>query len=174
MQSTSLPCSYENTTIISIQHVVSSMLAADLWYAIWVEWSGSKEGELPLDHIFSQIDQCTYCRRKKHKWQRPEVLTFLLAIVISWPSTLSESKIRFSYRFMGIFKFVYEDVFGPFPQRAYADPQEKWELALACLEHFRMWVVCEFFCLKIIAFFLFGMGNHGMWTLDPDIPFYLG
>ncbi|WVZ77434.1 hypothetical protein U9M48_025299 [Paspalum notatum var. saurae] len=41
-------------------------------------------------------------------------------------------------RFMGIFNFVYEDVFGPFPQRAYADPQEKWELALACLEHFRM------------------------------------
>lgn len=41
-------------------------------------------------------------------------------------------------RFMGIFKFVYEDVFGPFPQRAYADPLEKWELALACLEHFRM------------------------------------
>ncbi|CAD6247641.1 unnamed protein product [Miscanthus lutarioriparius] len=41
-------------------------------------------------------------------------------------------------RFMGIFKFVYEDVFGPFPQRAYADPLEKWELSLACLEHFRM------------------------------------
>ncbi|VAI57019.1 unnamed protein product [Triticum turgidum subsp. durum] len=41
-------------------------------------------------------------------------------------------------RFMGIFKFVYEDVFGPFPQRAYADPREKWELALACLEHFHM------------------------------------
>uniref|UniRef100_A0A0E0JX12 Nuclear pore complex protein NUP205 n=1 Tax=Oryza punctata TaxID=4537 RepID=A0A0E0JX12_ORYPU len=41
-------------------------------------------------------------------------------------------------RFMGIFKFVYEDVFGPFPQRAYADPREKWELAVACLEHFRM------------------------------------
>jgi nuclear pore complex protein Nup205 len=39
---------------------------------------------------------------------------------------------------MGIFKFVYEDVFGPFPQRAYADPREKWELAVACLEHFRM------------------------------------
>ncbi|KAM0920997.1 hypothetical protein ACQ4PT_007209 [Festuca glaucescens] len=39
-------------------------------------------------------------------------------------------------RFMGIFKFVYEDVFGPFPQRAYGDPREKWELALACLEHF--------------------------------------
>jgi nuclear pore complex protein Nup205 len=41
-------------------------------------------------------------------------------------------------RFMGIFKFVYEDVFGPFPQRAYGDPREKWELALACLEHFRL------------------------------------
>jgi hypothetical protein len=36
-----------------------------------------------------------------------------------------------------------------------------------------MWVECEFFCLKII-FFLFGIGNNGIWTLDPDIPFYLG
>jgi nuclear pore complex protein Nup205 len=44
----------------------------------------------------------------------------------------------FPSRFMGIFKFVYEDVFGPFPQRAYGDPREKWELALACLEHFRL------------------------------------
>ncbi|KAJ4808768.1 nuclear pore complex protein (DUF3414) [Rhynchospora pubera] len=42
------------------------------------------------------------------------------------------------HRFLGIYKFVYEHVFGPFPQRAYANPCEKWELVLACLEHFHM------------------------------------
>ncbi|XP_078177488.1 nuclear pore complex protein (DUF3414) isoform X2 [Carex rostrata] len=42
------------------------------------------------------------------------------------------------HRFLGIYKFVYEHVFGPFPQRAYVDPCEKWELVLACLEHFHM------------------------------------
>ncbi|KAF3668339.1 Nuclear pore complex protein [Capsicum annuum] len=29
------------------------------------------------------------------------------------------------HRFIGIFKFIYDHVFGPFPQRAYADPCEK-------------------------------------------------
>ncbi|XXG47855.1 hypothetical protein AAC387_Pa02g2424 [Persea americana] len=41
-------------------------------------------------------------------------------------------------RFVGIFRFVYDHVFGPFPQRAYADPSEKWQLVVACLEHFRI------------------------------------
>ncbi|XP_073116730.1 nuclear pore complex protein NUP205 isoform X3 [Elaeis guineensis] len=41
-------------------------------------------------------------------------------------------------RFMGIFRFVYDHVFGPFPQRAYGDLSEKWQLILACLQHFRM------------------------------------
>ncbi|XP_058074466.1 nuclear pore complex protein NUP205 [Magnolia sinica] len=41
-------------------------------------------------------------------------------------------------RFVGIFRFVYDHVFGPFPQRAYADPSEKWQLVVACLQHFRM------------------------------------
>lgn len=41
-------------------------------------------------------------------------------------------------RFVGIFRFVYDHVFGPFPQRAYADLSEKWQLILACLQHFRM------------------------------------
>ncbi|OVA00429.1 Nucleoporin Nup186/Nup192/Nup205 [Macleaya cordata] len=41
-------------------------------------------------------------------------------------------------RFLGIFRFVYDHVFGPFPQRAYADPSEKWQLVVACLQHFRM------------------------------------
>ncbi|KAJ8528333.1 hypothetical protein K7X08_022025 [Anisodus acutangulus] len=42
------------------------------------------------------------------------------------------------HRFIGIFKFIYDDVFGPFPQRAYADPCEKWQLVIACLKHFQM------------------------------------
>lgn len=41
-------------------------------------------------------------------------------------------------RFVGIFRFIYDDVFGPFPQRAYADPCEKWQLVVACLQHFQM------------------------------------
>ncbi|XP_022729594.1 nuclear pore complex protein NUP205 isoform X10 [Durio zibethinus] len=41
-------------------------------------------------------------------------------------------------RFFGIFRFVYDHVFGPFPQRAYADPCEKWQLVFACLQHFHM------------------------------------
>ncbi|RAL44221.1 hypothetical protein DM860_016467 [Cuscuta australis] len=41
-------------------------------------------------------------------------------------------------RFIGIFKFIYEQVFGPFPQRAYADPSEKWQLVIACFNHFKM------------------------------------
>ncbi|XAR66900.1 hypothetical protein NMG60_11013275 [Bertholletia excelsa] len=41
-------------------------------------------------------------------------------------------------RFIGIFRFIYDHVFGPFPQRAYADPYEKWQLVVACLEHFLM------------------------------------
>lgn len=41
-------------------------------------------------------------------------------------------------RFVGIFRFIYDQVFGPFPQRAYADLGEKWQLVVACLHHFRM------------------------------------
>ncbi|XP_004515149.1 nuclear pore complex protein NUP205 isoform X2 [Cicer arietinum] len=41
-------------------------------------------------------------------------------------------------RFIGIFRFIYDHVFGPFPQRAYADPCEKWQLVGACLKHFHM------------------------------------
>ncbi|KAH7572401.1 hypothetical protein JRO89_XS04G0250200 [Xanthoceras sorbifolium] len=35
-------------------------------------------------------------------------------------------------------RFIYDHVFGPFPQRAYADPCEKWQLVIACLKHFHM------------------------------------
>ncbi|MBA0604267.1 hypothetical protein Godav_016939 [Gossypium davidsonii] len=35
-------------------------------------------------------------------------------------------------------RFIYDHVFGPFPQRAYADPSEKWQLVVACLQHFHI------------------------------------
>ncbi|KAL0760625.1 hypothetical protein Bca101_076775 [Brassica carinata] len=41
-------------------------------------------------------------------------------------------------RFIGIFRFVYDHVFAPFPQRAYSDPCEKWQLVVTCLQHFHM------------------------------------
>ncbi|KAL5729570.1 hypothetical protein ACHQM5_002502 [Ranunculus cassubicifolius] len=41
-------------------------------------------------------------------------------------------------RFVGIFRFVYDHVFGSFPQRAYADQSEKWQLVVACLKHFHL------------------------------------
>ncbi|WCJ29645.1 Nuclear pore complex protein NUP205 [Euphorbia peplus] len=41
-------------------------------------------------------------------------------------------------RFIGIFRFIYDDAFGPFPQRAYVDSCEKWQLVVACLQHFHM------------------------------------
>lgn len=41
-------------------------------------------------------------------------------------------------RFIGIFRFICDHVFGPFPQRAYADPCEKWQLVVSCLQHFHM------------------------------------
>ncbi|XP_065850095.1 nuclear pore complex protein NUP205 [Euphorbia lathyris] len=41
-------------------------------------------------------------------------------------------------RFIGIFRFIYDDVFGSFPQRAYMDSCEKWQLVVACLQHFHM------------------------------------
>ncbi|XP_078432384.1 nuclear pore complex protein (DUF3414) isoform X2 [Wolffia australiana] len=41
-------------------------------------------------------------------------------------------------RFLWIFRFICDHVFGLFPQRAYADPHEKWELVVACLQHFKM------------------------------------
>uniref|UniRef100_A0A6N2K971 Uncharacterized protein n=1 Tax=Salix viminalis TaxID=40686 RepID=A0A6N2K971_SALVM len=41
-------------------------------------------------------------------------------------------------RFIGIFRFICDHVFGPFPQRAYADTCEKWQLVVSCLQHFHM------------------------------------
>ncbi|KAE9464397.1 hypothetical protein C3L33_03696, partial [Rhododendron williamsianum] len=68
--------------------------------------------------------------------QYPSTISFLnlLNVLISGERDVSDR----GRRFIGIFRFIYDHVFGPFPQRAYADPCEKWQLVIACLQHFRM------------------------------------
>jgi nuclear pore complex protein Nup205 len=68
--------------------------------------------------------------------QYPSTISFLnlLNALIAEESDASDR----GCRFLGIFRFIYDDVFGPFPERAYADPSEKWQLVVACLQHFRM------------------------------------
>lgn len=58
----------------------------------------------------------------------------MLKLVAKTPNV----SIVFFSRFIGIFRFIYDHVFGPFPQRAYADPPEKWQLVISCLKHFQM------------------------------------
>ncbi|XP_051130999.1 nuclear pore complex protein NUP205 [Andrographis paniculata] len=68
--------------------------------------------------------------------QYPSTISFinLLNTLIAEEKDVSDR----GHRFIGIFRFIYDHVFGPFPQRAYADPCEKWELVVACLKHFQM------------------------------------
>ncbi|KAK4852857.1 hypothetical protein QYF36_000212 [Acer negundo] len=68
--------------------------------------------------------------------QYPSTISFinLLNALIAEEKDVSDR----GRRFVGIFRFIYDHVFGPFPQRAYADPCEKWQLVVACLKHFHM------------------------------------
>ncbi|KAE8668521.1 NUP205 protein [Hibiscus syriacus] len=68
--------------------------------------------------------------------QYPSTISFLnlLNALIAEEKDVSDRGLRF----FGIFRFVYDHVFGPFLQRAYADPSEKWQLVVACLQHFHM------------------------------------
>nr|GEW31350.1 nuclear pore complex protein NUP205 [Tanacetum cinerariifolium] len=43
----------------------------------------------------------------------------------------------------GIFRFIYDHAIGPFSQSAYADPSEKWQLGVACLQYFQMVIICR-------------------------------
>lgn len=107
-------------------------------------WSYLEQYDLPVvtvspgQHTATQVYDMRFelneveARRESY----PSTISFLNLVnaLIAEERNISDK----GRRFMGIFKFVYEDVFGPFPQRAYGDPREKWELALACLEHFRL------------------------------------
>ncbi|XP_047969784.1 nuclear pore complex protein NUP205 isoform X2 [Salvia hispanica] len=68
--------------------------------------------------------------------QYPSTISFinLLNTLVSDEQDVSDR----GHRFIGIFRFVYDHVYSPFPQRAYADPSEKWQLVIACLKHFQM------------------------------------
>lgn len=66
----------------------------------------------------------------------PSTLSYirLLNILISCETeTLDKGS-----RFFGIFRFVRDQVFATFSQRAYTDSKEKWQLVVACLKHFQM------------------------------------
>ncbi|XP_020088373.1 nuclear pore complex protein NUP205 isoform X2 [Ananas comosus] len=110
-------------------------------------WSFLEQYDLPVvvapsvssgQHITTQIYDMRYelnefeARRERY----PSTISFLNLInaLIAEERDVSDR----GRRFVGIFRFVYDYVFGPFPQRAYADPCEKWQLVLACLEHFRL------------------------------------
>ncbi|KFK26746.1 hypothetical protein AALP_AA8G287800 [Arabis alpina] len=68
--------------------------------------------------------------------QYPSTISFLNLInaLIAGEKNVTDH----GYRFIGIFRFVCDHVFAPFPQRAYSDPCEKWELVVASLQHFHM------------------------------------
>ncbi|KAL3535856.1 hypothetical protein ACH5RR_004317 [Cinchona calisaya] len=68
--------------------------------------------------------------------QYPSTISFvsLLNTLIADETDVSDR----GRRFIGIFRFICDHVFGPFPQRAFSDPCEKWQLVVACLQHFQM------------------------------------
>ncbi|MCO5564372.1 hypothetical protein L7F22_018032 [Adiantum nelumboides] len=66
----------------------------------------------------------------------PSTLSYikLLNALITYETDASDN----GARFLGIFKFVRDHVFATFSQRAYSDSKEKWELVVACLNHFKL------------------------------------
>lgn len=151
------------------------MLVVGLWYEVWVEWSRSEEGELPLNHIFPQIDQCTYCRRKKHKWQRPEVHTFnwfFLFHILTF--NIFESKILFLtgswvslslFMRMSLVLFLKELMLTPWKNGSSHLPA--WSIS-ACEYND---VLFENLIASSSSSF-FWTGNHAMWTLMMQIRLY--
>ncbi|XP_052198623.1 nuclear pore complex protein NUP205 isoform X2 [Diospyros lotus] len=111
-------------------------------------WSYLEQYDLPVvvgPHIGSSTQPITaqvYDMRfelneiEARRERYPSTISFinLLNALIAEERDVSDK----GHRFIGIFRFVYDHVFGPFPQRAYADPTEKWQLVVSCLQHFRM------------------------------------
>ncbi|XP_059635097.1 nuclear pore complex protein NUP205 [Cornus florida] len=111
-------------------------------------WSYLEQYDLPVvvgPHVGSSTQPMTaqvYDMRfelneiEARREQYPSTISFLnlLNALIAEERDVSDR----GRRFIGIFRFIYDHVFGPFPQRAYADPCEKWQLVIACLQHFRM------------------------------------
>ncbi|KAM0844864.1 hypothetical protein ACQ4PT_056786 [Festuca glaucescens] len=140
-------------------------------------WSYLEQYDLPVvtvspgQHTATQVYDMRFelneveARRESY----PSTISFLNLVnaLIAEERNISDK----GRRFMGIFKFVYEDVFGPFPQRAYGDPREKWELALACLEHFRL--VLRMYDIKdddiYAAFSTFGPSTSNA-SIEKQLP----
>ncbi|MCO5606891.1 hypothetical protein L7F22_061082 [Adiantum nelumboides] len=66
----------------------------------------------------------------------PSTLSYinLLNALIAYETDASDN----GARFLGILKFVRDHVFATFSQRAYSDSKEKWQLVVACLNHFKL------------------------------------
>ncbi|KAH9317382.1 hypothetical protein KI387_019151, partial [Taxus chinensis] len=112
-------------------------------------WSFLEQYDLPVivkpsaigsnsQEVSSQVYEMRYelneveARREEY----PSTLSYLhlLNVLVEKETDLRDN----GRRFIGIFNFVRDQVFGPFSQRAYADPVEKWQLVVACLRHFQL------------------------------------
>ncbi|KAK6945090.1 Nucleoporin Nup186/Nup192/Nup205, partial [Dillenia turbinata] len=111
-------------------------------------WSYLEQYDLPvvvgpqagnsMQTITSQVYDMRYELNEieARREQYPSTISFLdlLNALISEETDVSDR----GHRFIGIFRFICDHVFGQFPQRAYVDPCEKWRLVVACLQHFKM------------------------------------
>ncbi|KAF8393226.1 hypothetical protein HHK36_021467 [Tetracentron sinense] len=95
---------------------------------------GGNNAQQMVTQVYDMLFELNEVEARREKY--PSTISFLnlLNALIAEERDVSDR----GHRFVGIFRFVYDHVFGPFPQRAYADPSEKWQLVVACLQHFRM------------------------------------
>ncbi|PKA64573.1 hypothetical protein AXF42_Ash007319 [Apostasia shenzhenica] len=95
--------------------------------------SGNGGAQLP-SQVYDMRFELNEVEARRERY--PSTISFLnlLNALISQEKDVSDR----GHRFVGIFRFVYDHIFGPYTQRAYADPREKWQLVIACLQHFHL------------------------------------
>ncbi|KAJ0698414.1 putative nucleoporin [Helianthus annuus] len=95
---------------------------------------GSQVGQMMGTQVYDMRFELNEVEaRSEHYPSTISFLNLLNALIADERDTTDRGR-----RFIGIFRFIYDHVFGPFSQRAYADPSEKWQLGVACLQHFKM------------------------------------
>ncbi|KAJ0815972.1 putative nucleoporin [Helianthus annuus] len=95
---------------------------------------GSQVGQMMGTQVYDMRFELNEVEaRSEHYPSTISFLNLLNALIADERDTTDRGR-----RFIGIFRFIYDHVFGPFSQRAYADPSEKWHLGVACLQHFKM------------------------------------
>ncbi|GJS27963.1 nuclear pore complex protein NUP205, partial [Tanacetum coccineum] len=99
-------------------------------------WGFLEQYDLPVvvgPQVGQLIDGLSVEARSEHY---PSTISFLnlLNSLIAEERDATDS----GRRFIGIFRFIYDHAVGPFSQSAYADPSEKWQLGVACLQYFQI------------------------------------